>query len=241
MSLRNYILLSSLFLITIFSNGQEIEEQKIDRYLSFGPTITSYRGDLNSNYSKTGGGINIMIVPERDKLIQTSLELNIGRVTGQQSGYYSEAYPTFEPNTFVQTSFTSFSLNIRAYLIRKKNFKLYIGQGIGAIRFVPKDEYGNKLDTASNTRYLNASNSGESYENLSIILPRTLGASYRLKNAYRLSLDINQQGPRTDYIDNISILGESERKKDKILLVRFSVMIPILYQKEIAEVADPAI
>lgn len=227
---RNYLLLAffNLFFLIVFAQQ---EKREIDRYLSFGPTITSYKGDLNSTYSKASGGLNMMIVPERDKLIQTSLELNIGRVVGQNYGYYSQKYPEFEPNTFFQTSFTSFSFNIRAYLYRKNNFKIYLGQGIGAMRFVPKDMHNNKLIENFDTRYNGQNSSPETYNNLTLILPRVFGVSYRLKNDYRLSLDVNQQTPLTDYVDNISKLGTSS-KRDKILLVRFSVMIPILFKKE---------
>ena len=81
----------------------------------------------------------------------TSLELNIGSVVGQNSGYYSTKNIEREPNTFFQTNFTSFSINLRAYVYRHKNFKVFIGQGIGGIRFVPKDELEEKLSTSALT------------------------------------------------------------------------------------------
>ena len=227
MLLRNYILLLLIVLSNTKINAQK-KTKDIDRYIAFGPTITSYKGDLNSSYSNMNGGIHLMIIPEKDKLIQTSLELNIGRVVGENHRYYSLSHPTLQPNTFFQTNYSSFSLNIRAYLIRKENVKVYIGQGFGAIRYTPKDAYGNKFSDSISTRH----SSERSYRNLSIILPRTLGVAYKLKNGYQVSLDINQQAPRTDYIDNISVLGEEKRKKDKILQCRFSILIPITYKKE---------
>lgn len=167
-----------------------------------------------------------MIIPERDKLIQTSLEMNIGQVTGENRDYFSETFPENEPNTFFQTNFASFSLNIRAYIYRKNNLKIYLGQGLGALRYTPKDVNNINLIDSITTRH----SSDDFNSNLTIILPRTIGASYKLKNDYRVSLDINQQAPRTDYIDNISKLGIS-KKKDKILLIRFSVMIPLIYKR----------
>ena len=227
----------SIILTISFLNSFS-QEKKIDRYLAFGPTISSYRGDLNQHYTKGDGSLNIMLIPERDKLIQSSLELNMGRVVGQKSGYHSEKLPQYEPNTFFQTTYASFSFNIRAYLYRKNNLKIYIGQGIGAIRYTPKDELYNSLLEQDSTRIFDRGQP-ETYSNLSMILPRTIGLSYKLKNNYRLALDINQQAPRTDYIDNIGSLGVS-KKKDKILLVRFSVMIPILYKKEKEDLVEPA-
>lgn len=226
-------------MLLIFSTGYG---QQIDRYLAFGPSTASYKGDLDERYSQIGGGFNVMIVPERDKLIQTAIELNIGKVSGQQSGYYSENNPEQTPNTFFQTSFTSISFSLRAYLYRKHNVKVYIGQGIGAMRFVPKDQYGNRLMDSSSTRKVDqeTQESRENYSNLSLILPRNLGVQYTLKNQIAVSLDVNQQANRTDYIDNISALGNNA-KKDKVLLFRFSVMIPILYKKtEESETPDPS-
>ena len=199
----------------------------LDRIVSFGPATTSYRGDLNNNYSKLSGGFNLQIIPNRDKLIQTSLEINIGNVVGQNSSFISENEPTREPNTFFQTNFASFSLNIRAYLYRKNNFKFFISQGIGGIRYVPKNELEEKLVSKANTR----SNSEKSYGNLTIMLPRTAGISYLFKNDYGLSLDISQLNPLTDYIDNISALGNS-KKKDKILMYRLGIIIPLIYKEK---------
>ena len=221
-----------IFILSFHLGNAQIDSttRKLDRYIAFGPSTAAYKGDLNENYSKIGGGVNIMIIPERDKLIQSTIELNFGRVTGENANYYSEEHPQFEPNTFFETNFVSFSFNIRAYLYRKNNWKVYIGQGIGAIRFSPKNEFGEKLDTITSSRYSNTETGiGESYGNLALILPRSIGVSYKFKNEYRINLDVNQQAPRTDYIDNIGTLGIS-KKKDKILLVRFSVMIPLIYK-----------
>lgn len=203
------------------------QDMVLDRYVSFGPATTSYRGDLNNNYSKLSGGFNIQVVPNRDKLIQTTLELNIGNVVGQNSDFYSTKAPEKEPNTFFQTNIASFSFNIRAYLYRRNNFKFFIGQGIGGIRFVPKNELEEKLIEKNITR----AESDKSYGNLAIILPRLAGISYAFKNDYGLSLDITQLNPMTDYIDNISKLGNA-KKKDKILIYRLGVMIPIIYREK---------
>jgi len=223
-----------VFIISTITGVSQADStaKKLDRYIAFGPSTASYKGDLNENYSKIGGGLSIMIIPERDKLLQSTIELNFGRVSGQNSSYYSEKHPQSEPNTFFETNFASFSYNVRLYFYRKKNWKIYVGQGIGGIRFTPKNENGEKLDTINASRYENPETGNiESYNNLALILPRTLGASYKFKNDYRVSLDINQQAPRTDYIDNIGTLGVS-KKKDKILLIRFSVMIPLIYKSE---------
>ena len=114
-----------------------------------------------------------MIIPERDKLIQSSLEMNIGQVTGENIDYYSATYPEYEPNTFFQTNFASFSINIRAYIYRKNNLKIYLGQGFGAIRFTPKDFNNNNLIDSLSSRHSN----DDFNSNLAIILPRTIGAS----------------------------------------------------------------
>lgn len=217
-----YIIVFILSSITLSAPAQNL-----DRLLILGPSITSYKGDLNKTYTKLSGSISVQIIPNKDKFFQTSLELNTGNVVGQNSTFYSSKDPSREPNTFFETSFTSLSYNFRAYLYRKNNIKFFIGQGIGGIRYVPKNEIGEKLIDKPITR--NSDN--ETYNNIALILPRLIGISYLFKNDFGISLDITQLNPRTDYIDNISILGNSN-KKDKIILYRLGIMIPIIYSKE---------
>ena len=66
-TIRQIIFIASL-LGVVFTYGQiDSTSKKVDRYVAFGPSTSSYKGDLNSSYSKIGGGINFMIIPERDK------------------------------------------------------------------------------------------------------------------------------------------------------------------------------
>ena len=222
----------SLTLLIIFLSVL-LNAQELDRLVSFGPATTSYSGDLNNSYSKLSGGFNIQIVTNRDKLIQTSLELNIGNIVGQNSSFQSNKNPQREPNTFFETGFGSFSFNLRAYLYRKYNFKFYLSQGIGGMRFVPKNDLEEKLIDKPITR----NSDKETYSNLVIIFPRALGISYLFKNDYGISLDISQLTPMTDYIDNISQLG-NPNDYDQILMYRLGVMIPIIYKKEKTKVEE---
>ena len=57
-----------------------LQAQTLDRIISIGPATTAYKGDLNDSYSKLSGGLNLQIVPYRDKLTM------LARVRAEENG-----------------------------------------------------------------------------------------------------------------------------------------------------------
>lgn len=101
---------------------------------------------------------------------------------------------------------------------------IYISQGLGLIRYEPKDENNEPLQKKFDTR---ASN--ETYNNVSLMLPTQAGINYILKNGYGVGLQAGWLNPQTDYIDNISQWG-NRQKNDNTFLVRFAFMVPLTYK-----------
>lgn len=195
------------------------------RFLEIGVGATAYKGELNSRYDYWASSLQIGIKFNKKKRLNSHLNLTIGNVVGQNYQYqFSSAnvpVGTATPNQYFKTSIFSFQYDLQYNFIKKSNFMLYISQGIGFLRFVPKDEEGKELQDQRNTRANN-----ETYNNTTLTLPLSFGAIYLLKNGYGFGIQASYLFPQTDYIDNISSWGH-ESGKDKIAIVKFWFAIPL--------------
>jgi hypothetical protein len=111
------------------------------------------------------------------------------------------------------------------HLLKYKGFMVYVSQGIGLIRYEPKDAQNNKLLNNFSSR---ASN--EAYSNVSAMLPTQAGVNYVLSNGYGIGFQTGWLNLQNDYIDNISQWG-TRQKKDNALWYRFTLMVPLTYEK----------
>jgi hypothetical protein len=144
----------------------------------------------------------------------------IGSLSGQQVG----GIPTSgspQPNTFFKTSTVSLHYDLRYNFFRKEKWKVYASLGFGLLRFNPKDESDNNLQDFQNTRAEN-----ETYGNIVAVIPLQLGAMYFLNNGFGTNFQFGFLNPTTDYLDNISDLGE-ETGGDNVLQFRFSLLVPL--------------
>ncbi len=89
------------------------------------------------------------------------------------------------------------------------------------MRFSPNDEQGNSLFDQSTTRFIN-----EDYNLISPYFPLSIGLNYFWKHKYSLGFQTGYVNNTSDYIDNISILGRSE-KKDNLFYMRLAVGLAI--------------
>lgn len=198
------------------------EKPKYLRFLEIGVGATAYKGDLNSRYDYWASSLQIGIKFNKKERLNSHLNLTIGSVVGQNNQYkFTSNNVQTTPNLYFKTSIFSFQYDLQYNFIKKTNFILYMSQGIGFLRFVPKDEEGKELQDQRNTRA-----SDETYENTTIILPLSFGAMYILKNGYGFGVQTSYLFPQTDYIDNISGWGQ-ESGKDKIAIVKFWVAVPL--------------
>ncbi len=199
-----------------------------DQLLSIGIGANSYRGDLGPGFQQWDPSFYAALRLNQKQRLNGSFQLNIGTVSGQNpEAVFVESNAI--PNRHFSTSIISAQFSLNFNFIKTEHFTLSIAQGIGLLRYNPRDEFGNALQDFSNTR---ASN--ETYGNIAVVLPIELELIYLLKNGYGVSLRSGIMNPMTDYIDNIAALGTGGNF-DNVFTTRFSVQIPLSLQKGQAE------
>jgi hypothetical protein len=198
---------------------------KVTKFLEVGVSPLSYKGDLSQGYQQWTSGFHIGLKRNNKKKLNGHFNLMIGNVSGQNINY-SFTSSTGTPSKFFKSSLISLNYDLQFNLIKKDNFILYISQGIGLLRFTPKDDENNDLGQKFNTRAKN-----ETFNNIALMLPQSIGFMYFLKNNYGGGFQIGRLTPTTDYIDNISQLS-SYKKPDNIFMVKFTFIVPLSYLKE---------
>jgi opacity protein-like surface antigen len=193
------------------------------RLLEIGIGPTAYRGDLSNGYRKWASAVHVGLKFNRKRRLNGHLNVAFGTVTGQNAGYAftgeSETTPT--PNRFFRTSFVSVNYDLQVNLLKTPRWIVYASQGVGFMRFNPKDEFGNPLQDQLNTR-----TAGESYGNIAVMLPTQAGALYLLPNGYGVGIQGGFANPLTDYLDNISQWG-NRNGGDNMLWLKFQFVVPM--------------
>ncbi len=192
------------------------------RFIVVGVCGNAYRGDLQAGYEKFSSGIQFGIQWMKKKRFNGALNIQIGSVNGQNPDYvYTGSTEKTTPNTYFKTSIFTVHYELQLNLIKKKRFRIYISQGLGFIRFKPKDEFQDPLAGQLGTRAV-----GETYGTTALILPTQLGFQYFLPNGLGTGFKMGWYNPKTDYIDNVSKWG-NKAGNDKIFSFNFSIMVPI--------------
>lgn len=223
--MRAHIFISVFFSLLIFQvNGQVLEHTmpKLSLVVGFGGT--SYRGDLTNRFESWGGTFHAGLAFNKKKRMNGFLHLMIGGVRGNSRSYVTNSNQTTQiaqPNSYFKTSLISFGYELRINVIKKQSYILYVSPGIALLRFDPKDEYNQSFSNQLLTRA-----SGETYSNISLMLPTKIGGAYYLNKGYGIGCDIGFLNPLTDYIDNISKLG-NRNKKDNLLQINLLLYIPL--------------
>ncbi|MCR6638832.1 MAG: hypothetical protein NVV82_07550 [Sporocytophaga sp.] len=141
-----------------------------------------------------------------------------------QNGKYEfnpDLNPSPTPNTYFKTTLIGINYDLQLNLIKRKWGCFFISQGIGLMRFTPKDQHNDKLQTKLSTRA-----KGEDYNNVTFVFPTKAGVMFFLPSWYAIGLQAGYLNPTSDYLDNISNWG-IKKKKDNILTIKISVFIPI--------------
>jgi hypothetical protein len=201
---------------------------KVTRFLELGISANGYKGDLSGSYQKWNPAFQAGLKLNFKKRINSHFNLGIGSVSGENLTYsvVSESGSTPTPNTFFKTNFITVNYDLQLHLLKYHGLMVYVSQGLGIIRYEPKDAQNNKLLANFSTR---ASN--ELYSNVSVVLPTQLGINYIFSNGYGIGFQAGWLNLQNDYIDNVSLWG-SRQKKDNILMYRFAFMVPLTYQKK---------
>ena len=210
-------LIFPLLLFTLIAQTSFSQNKKA--FFQIGISGNTYKGDLQESYDKLASGVHFGIRVHGEKRVNAELLFHAGSITGQNVSF-NQDNPSITPNTFFKTRLLSGQFNININLIRKENFRLYLSQGIGLLSFDPENDLGEKLIDLSDTRQ-----AGETYTTNTLMLPTGLGALYTLKNGFGFALRLSYLNPQTDYLDNISAYGTSD-KNDRVFQTNFTFLIP---------------
>lgn len=204
MSLSQTIKVILVFLLLI-GLKTSVLAQSYSNALHVGLDAYSYKGDLGRAYHKWSGGIRLGASFNKKKRVNGIINFSYGLLTGQSTERLLENELGKKPNTFFNTSILALNVNVCINIIKKDHYKIYFGQGVGIIRYIPKDEYGALLQDQFNTRA-----DGESFANISFSLPTRLGGTYLFENGFGVNAEIGFMNTVTDYLDNVSQFGTNE-------------------------------
>ncbi|MBL3656417.1 hypothetical protein [Fulvivirga sediminis] len=208
------ILFITLILTVSASWAQELKTPWIHTGLS----MSAYSGEL-SRYDQYGAMFHIGLLLNKNNKFNGNFNLGIGSVRGENRQFRQFDNLDAIPNRYFKTNYLFLNYDLHYNIIKKEKLIVYISQGIGLFRFTPKDEAGNELLDQTNTR-----NSDETYNQLTLRLPTSVGAIYFLPNDWGVGLQTGLLNTMTNYIDNISELGEGGN--DNILEFRLAFYVP---------------
>lgn len=195
--------------------------QKKESYFHVGVSANSYNGEIG-NYSDWSPGMQFGLLFNKKKRLNGAVNFGFGAVNGEDRNFgFQSNTGTPTPNNFVKTNFIFLNYDLHVNVLKRENLIVYLSQGIGFIRFTPKDEFDEDLEPQDNTR-----NEGETYRNLSLILPTSLGVVYFIPGKLGFSFQGGWLNTSTDYLDNISELGDSGN--DNTLSIRLALLLPLV-------------
>jgi len=203
---------------TVVVEKDTFDNYRLHKLWEIGVSANSYKGDLADSYGLWSSSMHLGLKFARKKRWNGHFNISIGNVRGENYAY--EFSNTTTPNRFFRTNLVAFQFDLQYNFIKKKYWIAHISQGIGFMRFLPKNETGTRLQEELQTRAIS-----ETYGNVSAMFPTSLGITYLLKNGYGLGINAALLRPSSDYLDNISLWGNQENK-DQVLMVKFYVSVP---------------
>ncbi len=224
-------LLSFLTFSNIFClQAQRLKWQRLApvSLMEIGISGNSYKGDLNTSYDKWSAGVKLGILFNRKEKLNGGVQFSYQSVTGQVLSLEppAENEDGIYPNTFFKSSVISGQYALRYNFIKKEFLHVYLSQGIGISYYNPQDEEGEDLVNQSTTR-----NYTEDYRSTAFYLPTEIGAIYLFRNGYGVGIQGKFFNILTDYLDNISELGEVDGR-DNILSIQLSFYAPLSYYEK---------
>lgn len=216
----------ALIIFICSSLGTKALSQQYPTFLSVGTGPVAYKGDLNDRYDKWGTSLQLSVFLNKKKRTNGEFNISVGQLSGQNKDYTFDGVieDDVKINTFFITNFTAISYNLHVNFVSMTKLKIYCGLGVGLIRFNPKNLDDDNLLDIPETRLPD-----ESYVNTVFALPLQLGFYYYLVNGFGVGFQANIMNSQTDYLDNISQLG-NRTKKDNILSYKFNLLIPIHFK-----------
>ena len=185
----------------------------------------SYKGDLDGGYNKFRNAVGLGFHIINEKRLNTHFLFQSGSVIAQSPTHPSKING-FKIERFVNTKFLTFQGDLQYKFLKKENTQVYFSQGFGIISF--NLENNNEEDLIEKT---SSRAEGETVNNLTIILPTSLGIRHYINDYIAISTDIGFYNTQTDYLDNISQLG-SNAGNDNIFYFRLTGVIKLIKKEK---------
>jgi hypothetical protein len=198
--------------------------QQAEKLIHIGTSANAYKGDLNDAYQKWTSSLHLGLKLNHSKTINGHLAVSLGNVSGQNPNFVPSTDQRGNPENFFNTRLFTFQYDLQVNLLRWKNLTVYVSQGVGMTRFDPRNQFNESLVEAFHTRAPN-----EGYNQVAVILPSQIGLIYLFDNGFGVGLQAGYLNTQTDYIDNISQLGNKEGN-DNILMYKFQFYIPVRFK-----------
>lgn len=173
-------------------------------FWEIGFSANAYNGDLGNPYAKWSSSFQTALRFNRKKRLNGKFAFSFGNFTGESAQLGIESTSERIPNDFFKAETFSFHYELHYNIIKNSHWIVFVSQGIGLMNFQVKNDRGENLQDLRNTRV-----EGEEYGNTSLFLPTGLGALYILQNGYGIGAELQILNLQTDYLDNISQLGQS--------------------------------
>ena len=214
----------SILLITLFFTPK-VQAQVPSKLLEIGTSLNAYKGDLGNPYSKWAASLYLGLRMNKDRRVNFYANINLGSITGQEVNFTSKTGKQGTPNSFFRTPFFAANAGLHITIFSKNRLSVYITQGVGLMRYTPKNAENQKFIDLLDTRL-----EDETYAPNTFILPTALGMQYFFKNGFGIGNQIGVMNTQTDYLDNISGFGFSD--KDNVLSLRFSFYAPLEFDRK---------
>lgn len=220
--MKNWIFISILFLLSISVVGKDSLAVR-KKSLFGGFCAASYKGSLSSTYAKWTPAYQIGIRFEKKKRINGMISICFGSVIGEDRNYKvpSGTNSNITPVNKFETTFTGIQYDARILLFHYKSFRFFMSQGLGLMRFTPKDWDGNNLTTRDRTR-----KQGESYNSTSLMFPTQIAMMVNFQNGMAIGFQAGWVNTLTNYLDNMDQLSSSGNG-DNMAMYKVQFFVPL--------------
>ena len=191
--------------------------------IAIGFSTNAYRGDLGQPYDKWTLAFQGSWLFNHQGRLHGGIHLSYGSLTGQARDERAFDSDENTPNRFFKTTFLTAHYALTYDIIHRENLVFYFSQGLGFVRFTPKNQFNQSLVDNLSTRAPN-----EMYGRVAAVLPTHVGVNYFFPNRFGVGTKVGFFNFLTDYLDNVSQLG-SDSGNDNALQFQFLFFLPVAF------------
>lgn len=193
------------------------------KFIFGGFNSVAYKGSLSPSYARWTPAFQFGMAFQKRKILNGMLSVTFGKFIGESWNYTipPSASPSVQPENRFQTSFISLNYDLQVLLFRYKAFRVFLSQGIGILRFTPKDWEGNNLIDRSRTR-----NTNEDFNSVTLSFPTQIGLRYFFLNGMAFGFQAGWLNVASNYLDNMDQLS-SNSQADNLAVYRVQYFLPL--------------